>query len=311
MPPQFQVVVHPRIPSLSDPLRFLQAYQRGDANASNALIFLGGLTSGPHTTDLDLLSHTLEQHSELGCSLWELRTRSAYTGFGHSSLANDAEDIGDLVRYIRASPHTTAGKIVLMGASTGSQACLQYAKTTARPDGVDVDAYILTSPVSDREFAALIMAPETLVESLRLARKMIANGNEQDIMPRALMPFVLADVPVSAYRWHSLASEGGDDDFFSSDLSDAQLATTFGQVDKPLLILAAGEDEMVPPTVDRQALMRRWIAACRPGVCSRLSGFIPGAGHEVEDIHARQWLAARVALFLGEGVSGLGADSEL
>ncbi|KAK0746483.1 hypothetical protein B0T18DRAFT_153136 [Schizothecium vesticola] len=295
----FQVIVHPRIPSLSDPHRFLQAYQRGDRNAPNALIFLGGLTSGPHTTDLDFLTHALlEQYPALGYSLWELRTRSAYTGFGHSSLANDAEDVTDLVRYLRIPTNIPTGKIVLMGASTGSQACLQHSKTNTQPDGLGVDGYILTSPVSDREFAPLIMTPDTLAESLRLARQMIADGKGQESMPHALMPFVFADVPVSAYRWWSLADEGGDDDFFSSDLPDAHLATTFGRVDTPLLILPAGEDELVPATVDREELMGRWVAACREGVVSELSGFIPGAGHEVVDGKAREWLVERVMRFL-------------
>ena len=117
----FQVTVHPRIPSLSDPHRFLQAYQRGDRNAPNALIFLGGLTSGPHTTDIDFLAHALlEHHPALGYSLWELRTRSAYAGFGHSSLANDAEDVADLTRYLKTPTNIPTGKIVLMGASTGN-----------------------------------------------------------------------------------------------------------------------------------------------------------------------------------------------
>ena len=103
----FPVLVHPRIPSPSSPHRFLQAYQRGDPTAPNALIFLGGLTSGPHTTDLAFLADALTtHHPSLGYSLWELRTRSAYTGFGHSSLANDADDVSDLVRYLRTSTTT-------------------------------------------------------------------------------------------------------------------------------------------------------------------------------------------------------------
>lgn len=42
--------------------------------------------------------------------------RSSYTGFGYSSLANDAEDIAALVTYLRALNKT---KIVLLGSSTG------------------------------------------------------------------------------------------------------------------------------------------------------------------------------------------------
>lgn len=121
MPTPFQVVVHPRIPSLYDPNRFLQAYQRGNPDAPNALIFFGGLTSGPHTTDLDFLTYVFtKKYPRMGYSLWELRTRSAYTGFGHSCLANDAEDVSDLVRYLRTTTNTPTGKIVLMGSSTGT-----------------------------------------------------------------------------------------------------------------------------------------------------------------------------------------------
>lgn len=68
---------------------------------------------------------------------------------------------------------------------------------------------------------------------------------------------------------------------------------------KPLLILPAGEDELVPATVDRVALMGRWVKACREGMVSELSGFIPGAGHEVENEEARAWLVERVVKFLG------------
>lgn len=52
------------------------------------------------------------------------------------------------------------------------------------------------------------MTPDTLAESLRLARHMIAAGKEQESMPRALMPSVFGEAPVSAYRWWSLADEG-------------------------------------------------------------------------------------------------------
>lgn len=45
--------------------------------------------------------------------------------------------------------------------------------------------------------------------------------------------------------------------------------------------------------------MGRWVKACREGVVSELSGFIPGAGHEVEDGRAREWLVERVVGFLG------------
>lgn len=42
--------------------------------------------------------------------------RSSYSGFGHSSLTNDVEDMAALVRYLR---RIGKERVVFMGASTG------------------------------------------------------------------------------------------------------------------------------------------------------------------------------------------------
>jgi hypothetical protein len=65
-----------------------------------------------------------------------------------------------------------------------------------------------------------------------------------------------------------------------------------------VLILPAGDDEMVPPTVDREGLLGRWITACREGVASALSGLVPWADHVVSKPEAREWIAQRVGEFL-------------
>ena len=58
-------------------------------------------------------------------------------------------------------------------------------------------------------------------------------------MPRAAHP-----VPITADRFLSLFAEGGADDFFSSDLSDQQLAERLGhmglQKDRRVLIAFSG-----------------------------------------------------------------------
>lgn len=111
-PTPYQVTVHP----FTAPTGSLSAYERGPSSSQNALIFIGGLTSGPQTTDLDFLANMLEQNPSLGYSLWEFRMRSSFSGFGFSSLSNDADDASALVTYLR---HLGKKKIVLMGASTG------------------------------------------------------------------------------------------------------------------------------------------------------------------------------------------------
>ncbi|KAK4129731.1 DUF1749-domain-containing protein [Parathielavia appendiculata] len=271
------------------------AYERGSSSAKNALVFLPGLTSGPHATDLNFLANMLEQSPSLDYALWEFRMRSSYSGFGYSSLAHDVEDMTALIQYLRAIGKE---KIVLMGSSTGCQNCLEYTDRI-KYKTPSVDGYILTSPVSDREAAFLFMSPGELDKSVRVAVDMIYDGKKDQPMAQEHLPFIFT-TPVTAYRWHSLSAKSGDDDYFSSDLPDSTLAAKFGRVDKPLLFLPAGDDEMVPPTVDRKALLGRWISACRPGVASELSGFIPEADHVVSRPEAQAWLAERVGGFLRE-----------
>lgn len=185
-----------------------------------------------------------------------------------------------------------------------------------------MDGYILQSPVSDRESAFLFMSPEVLDRSVQVAKDMIERGQSDNPMPKLFLPGIFS-TPVTAYRWHSLAAKecvesltrlastvsclkclkltnagSGDDDYFSSDLPDARLAATFGRLDKPVLLMPAGEDEMVPPSVDRKALLARWMSFCRAGLASELSGLIPGADHVVSQPEAQQWVAERVGAFL-------------
>jgi hypothetical protein len=85
-------------------------------------VFIPGLTSGPHATDLAYLANMLQQSPSLDYSLWEFRMRSSYSGFGYSSLANDVEDTAALVQYLRSIGKQ---KIVLMGSSTGMPSLTQ------------------------------------------------------------------------------------------------------------------------------------------------------------------------------------------
>jgi hypothetical protein len=213
-PAPFQVTVHP-FPS---PTPNSCAYERGRATARNALVFIGGLTGGPHATDLARLANTLDS-SPLDYSLWEFRMRSSYAGFGYSSLANDVDDTAALVHYLRGIGKE---KIVLMGSSTGtpppppaqpnlltnpgSQDCLAYANRD-RHQAPAVDGYILTSPISDRECTFLFMSPEQLAKSVQVARDMIDGGRQDVPMPKEALPPIFG-TPVTAYRWHSLAARG-------------------------------------------------------------------------------------------------------
>jgi hypothetical protein len=94
-------------------------------------------------------------------------------------------------------------------------------------------------------------------------------------------------------------TSSGDDDYFSSDFDDDTLAELFGRINRPTMISVSEADEMVPETVDKQALFERWLQASPTELVSQLSGLNPGADHTLSDAGAQQWFADRVVQFLG------------
>lgn len=141
------------------------------------------------------------------------------------------------------------------------------------------------------------MPPDFFAKTLGHAKDMIARGEQDEIMPKALIPPIFHS-PITAYRWHSLISRGGDDDFFSSDLEDETLLKSFGQLDKPTLIMPSEKDEMVPPNIDKEGLLKRWSGAAKEDVVSGLSGVIPGADHALSEEMAVIRFLDRVMRFL-------------
>ncbi|KAJ4224865.1 hypothetical protein NW759_005573 [Fusarium solani] len=283
----FSVTVHP----FESKTRASCAYEIGLASAKNAVIFIGGLTDGPHTIPYTrLLAQRLEEAKELGYSVFEIRMRSSFIGFGISSLSNDVEDISSLVKYLRSIGKE---KIVLFGSSTGCQDCIEYTNY-AKHNNEHVDGFIMQGPISDRETLDLIMPDPQ--PSLDLAAKMIAEGKEGDCMPFDMIPAVLG-APISAYRFQSLAAPGGDDDYFSSDLDEERVAANWARFEKPVLVLHSGNDEYVPERVDQAARNKKY-QELNP-VVSPLSGLIPGASHTVDQPEAQEWLTKRVIEFLG------------
>ncbi|KAF6822813.1 hypothetical protein CPLU01_11780 [Colletotrichum plurivorum] len=284
----FPVVVHP----IASETPNLVAYERGTSpTLENALVFIGGLTEGPHTNSaVRTIADKLEGS---GFGVWELRMRSSFTGFGYSKLSNDVEDLSCLVSYLQKLGKK---KIVLLGASTGCQDCLLYSSQD-QTKGAPVNGYVLLSPVSDRQAAGLLMSPEEYEASVKHAQGMISEGKENEAMPTSLIPFIFTS-PITAYRWNSLGAEGGDDDYFSSDLDDAAVKARFGKVDKSILLLPGEQDELVLPSVDKKELLERWIKACPERTVSQLSGLVPEADHAISDPEAQAWVGATVRRFL-------------
>lgn len=224
------------------------AFKTGDYKQQ--VIFIGGLTDGFLATEyLEPLAIALENEK---WSLVQLLFSSSYSGFGTSSLQQDAMELDQLISHL-INKEDSEG-VVLLGHSTGCQDIVHYMGTNAACSRA-VRGAILQAPVSDREYRATL--PETAA-MIDLASTMISEGRGSELMPRE------ADTtaPITALRYHSLCSYMGDDDMFSSDLSDDQLRMRLGHLSNtPCQVIYSMADEYVPEYVDKKALAERLCRA--------------------------------------------------
>ncbi|KAM7260017.1 hypothetical protein ACFE04_015758 [Oxalis oulophora] len=229
-------------------LLLVVAFRTGDYKQQ--VIFIGGLTDGFLATDyLEPLAIALDKEK---WSLVQFLMTSSYTGYGTSSLQQDASEIDRLISYLINKENSEG--VVLVGHSTGCQDIVHYMHTNAACSRA-VRGVILQAPVSDREYKATL--PET-AELIDLASTMRKEGRGSELMPREADPCA----PISADRYYSLSAYNGDDDLFSSDLSDDQLKTRLGHMSNtPCQVIFSMADEYVPDYVDKKALVERLCKA--------------------------------------------------
>ncbi|XP_022734740.1 UPF0613 protein PB24D3.06c-like [Durio zibethinus] len=214
------------------------------------LIFIGGLTDGFLATEyLEPLAIALDNEK---WSLVQLLMSSSYTGYGTSSLQQDAMEIDQLISHLINKENSEG--VVLLGHSTGCQDIVHYMRTNAACSRA-VRAAILQAPVSDREYRATLPETATMID---LASSMIKEGWGSDLMPKKADP----SSPITAYRYNSLCAYMGDDDMFSSDLNDDQLRMRLGHMaNTPCQVIFSMDDEYVPEYVDKKALVERLCRA--------------------------------------------------
>ncbi|KAJ5135117.1 Protein of unknown function DUF1749 [Penicillium bovifimosum] len=308
-------------------------------NKTNSLLFVGGLTDGFCTVPyVSKLAKTLENTD---WSVFSVLLSSSYGGWGVGSLDRDVEELGQCVRFIRdlkasrqPGAPSSAGKIAIMGHSTGSQDVLHYLYSPnpvphkefdfglqhmVRPE---LDGAILQAPASDRQGLQAIIESSLQPDELKkVYDDLVTFAKEQPYTEPnsdAILPMNLtarlsypADTPLSARRFLSLVSpespgNPSDDDLFSSDLSDKRLEETFGAVGaqgllkSKILFLYSGEDEYCPDWVDKVELLQRWKRATEAGGAKwdyENSGVIAGASHNVHG-DGQQDLIDRVLRYL-------------
>lgn len=229
-----------------------------------------------------------------------------------------------------------------MGHSTGSQCVLHYlhrpnphtSKPAFDPDlqhvqRLAVDGAIMQAPVSDREAIMSVLRYGLGDKSAGEIRAVWnkaeafaedAANNDQSIdtlIPLWMTAPIYSTTPISCRRFLSLVSPDspqspGEDDLFSSDLSDEQLGRTFGMIQQQgllkykLMVLVSGKDRSVPDWVNKEDLLLRWKNATDGKAEGQTwdaehSGIIPGASHALSDpdqAKPRQWLCTRVLGYL-------------
>lgn len=265
-------------------------------------MFVGGLFDNLLTVPF---AHDVARNLPEGWRFMQATLSSSGIGWGTSNLDKDVEELGRLVGYLRNI--RPQGKVVLLGHSTGSQDTLHYLSSASNEGSRPrLDGAILQAPASDREGLGDVISAEQLKSSVKLAQEMISDGRGQDLLPRNAIDGM---PPLTADRWLSLASPGpdnaGQDDMFSSDLSDERLKMTFGRVGQshsPLMILFMGEDQYVPKSINKEALVQRWIDIVKEngGKVFDQSGVVPGMDHAGAGARedAKLDLAQRVAAFV-------------
>mmetsp|Transcript_13342 Transcript_13342/g.27235 ORF Transcript_13342/g.27235 Transcript_13342/m.27235 type:complete len:295 (+) Transcript_13342:97-981(+) len=226
----------------------------GSSPSSDYLILLGGLSDAllpcPYTVPLAdaCTSNNVTFVNPL------LRTSSLQFGFG--SLDTDVSDLDELITYLTSLNEGASPNFILVGHSTGCQQSIHFLRTSQYAS--KISGVILQAPVSDRE------TDEDNAKWVELAEEMCASGKGDEFLPRAAFW-----APITATRFRSLYALVADgDDYFSSDLSEAQMTSRLSHVSSLLssptaslsfcVAAYAMNDEYVPPSTDIDALLARF-----------------------------------------------------
>ncbi|KAF9427155.1 hypothetical protein BGZ94_005383 [Podila epigama] len=235
--------------STYDPQTRLTMFESGPESAKTSLIFLGGLLDGYNAVPyLPMLGRAL---AEIGVSLIQVMLSSSNIGYGTSSLLQDAQELDVLFSFLKEERAKT--RLFLLGHSTGCQQIISHSHHGEHTS--IVKGAILQGPVSDREFMESSM--DIFDQYLLLAQEMIQEGKGQELMIREV-----DSAPITAYRFNSLASVGGDDDMFSSDLSQQTLVSIYSRMRVPMLWVHSSNDEYVPDHIEKRQHAARMAAAC-------------------------------------------------
>ena len=277
------------LPSLAGTLRVyrrdpstLVAFESGPSRPTGGtVVFVPGLTDGPMS--LSYLPRLAEALADAAARRRTFRLcqpvlSSSYLGFGVSSLRRDCEELDDVIRGVGPAHPGGDKDVILVGHSTGCQDAVAYCARGAHASRLR--AIILQAPVSDREAMAMDAGEDAIEAASATAASLVAEGRGDRLMPRDA-PGVFA-TPITAERYASLSGRMGEDDMFSSDLTDAELEAKLkgvAELGVPVMLAVSAGDQHVPARVknDYGALEARLFRAaggerCAKSVVARQEG---------------------------------------
>jgi len=262
-----------------------------NVKCDSSLVFIHGITEG--FLSIPLLPDLTKVLSDMAsASVIQLIMRSSYSGYGVTSLDTDVRDLVDLLKELKLRGKK---RIILCGHSTGTQDVVHLLRwLQSNSETVDlplVKGAIFLAPVSDRE-AFLLEIPETLLqERVKLAESKVKENLGEDLAPR---DWGYEKIPCSYNRFISLSKRLGQEDMWSSDLSEDELSSVIGHVKIPSLIVYAEMDEYVPKYVDREVLLSR-LQKAMPGCCTTV--MVEKANHEFGSTNAQNIVVSSILKF--------------
>jgi pimeloyl-ACP methyl ester carboxylesterase len=225
----------------------------GNMNSPNKLICIGGLTDG--LLPCPWIPKLSARAKECGWCMVQPLISSSYSGYGTGSLDRDTTELNEFILQLKTQ--WNCQKVVFVGHSTGCQNSVHFAANGSEEVVALLTAIVLQAPVSDQEAGSLDPA---CVEYLPWAREQLEEKLD------TLMPIESHFSPITIRRFLSLFENYGNDDYFSSYLTDIELRDRFKHIDsldnlKDVVIAYSMADQYVPDHVDKSHLVDRIASA--------------------------------------------------
>lgn len=231
----------------------LAAFESGLLNSKICVIVIGGLGDGFLTVDYyQPLSNVLRSNR---ISMVQCLLSSSYNSYGFGSVDEDALELNTLIKHMVTECQKR--EIYLLGHSTGCQDIIKWShKFHSSSFDLPISGIILQAPVSDRQYLQSIMSPVDYAATLALAKHQSSGKYMNETVGGA---GVKRQIPITTSRWLSLYGPGGDEDYFSMDLTFNQWKKTFAKIHVPTMVLLSKHDEYYPRDVDLDAMVDRFF----------------------------------------------------